>query len=73
MTMIENQHFNCMKMVSCKVTTIENDVKRKLGGVGCWGHSWGNRGCRGVRGALGAGRTLGTQRPKGHIGGIGGS
>ena len=32
--MIENEHFNCMKMVSCKVTTIENDENRKLGGVG---------------------------------------
>ena len=36
MTMIENEHFNCVKMVSCKVT-IENDDNRKLGGVGMLG------------------------------------
>ena len=28
--MIENEYFICMKMVSCKVTTIENDDNRKL-------------------------------------------
>ena len=32
MTTIENEHFNCMKTVSCKVTT-ENDDNRELGGV----------------------------------------
>ena len=30
MMMIENEHFNCMKMVSCKVMTIENDDNKKL-------------------------------------------
>ena len=34
MMMIENEHFNCMKTVSCKVTIVEHDDNRKLGGVG---------------------------------------
>ena len=38
MMMIENEHFNCMKMVSCEVTTIEHDNNWKLGGVGVLGH-----------------------------------
>ena len=37
MTMIENGHFNCVKMVNFKVTTIQNDDNRKLGGVGVLG------------------------------------
>ena len=31
MTMIENEHFNCAKMVSCKVMTIEN--QKGIGGI----------------------------------------
>ena len=38
MMMLENDHFNCMKMVSYKVTAIENDDNRKLRGVGVLGH-----------------------------------
>ena len=63
MTTIENEHFNCMKMVSCKVTTIENDDNRKLGGVGMLRAIMGVTG--GVRGVLGAGRNCrysGTRR-----------
>ena len=47
-TMIENEHFNCMKMVSCKVTTIENDDNRKLGSVGVLGAIMGVTGGVGV-------------------------
>ena len=36
MTMIENKHFNCIKMVSCKVMTTENNDDSKLEGRGCW-------------------------------------
>ena len=53
MTTIENEHFNCMKMVSCKVTTIENDDNRKLGDVGVLGPFWGDRRCRGCQGCIG--------------------
>ena len=53
MITIENEHFHCMKIVSCKVTTIEYDNNSKLGGVGVLGPLWGDRGCRGVRGVLG--------------------
>ena len=51
---IENEHFNCMKMVSCKVMTIDN--QKGYRGIGA------PRGCRGVgairgcQGVLGAGR-----------------
>ena len=45
---IENEHFNCMKMVSCKVTTIENDDNRTLGDEG---DHYGETG--GVRGVYG--------------------
>ena len=58
MTTIENEHFNCMKTVSCKVTTIENGDNRKLVGIGCWG-SFGDDGGVGVSGVYwGAGRGL---------------
>ena len=44
--MIENEHLNCMQMVSCKLT-IENDDNRKLWGVtvlhGCM-VNWQGRG-----------------------------
>ena len=65
MTTIENEHFNCMKMVSCKVTTIENDDNRKLGGIGVWGHYGGDGvyGCQGCIGVLAG--TVGTQGPEG--------
>ena len=43
--MIENECFNCMKMVSCKVTNIEHDDNRKLGGVGVM---WAIMGVTGV-------------------------
>ena len=45
MTMIANEHFNCRKMVSCKVTRIENQEYRWH--KGALGAPWG---CRGVRG-----------------------
>ena len=56
MMAIENEHFNCMKTVSCKVTSIENDDNRKLGGVGLLG-------CQGYIGGLT--ETVGTQGPEG--------
>ena len=64
MTMIENEHFNCMKMVSCKVMTIDNQKgyrwhKGELEaprGVGVLGAIRGIRGCRGCQGCIGAGR-----------------
>ena len=74
MTMIENEHFNCMQMVSCKVTMITNDNNRKLGGTGVGGHYQGDRGvgvywgtgrdCRysGARRGIGASGVLGTPR-----------
>ena len=62
---IENEHFHCMKMVSCKVTTIEHNNNYKLGGVGVLGPVWGDRGVGGVRGVLGLAVTLGTQGPEG--------
>ena len=58
---IENDCFNCMKMVICTVTTIENQKEYRghqgalgfLGGVGVhFGGVMGIRGCRGVRGVL---------------------
>ena len=59
MRMIEHEHFNCMKMVSCKVTN-ENDDNRKLGGVGTiLGVT------EGIRGVLGLAGTVGTQGPEG--------
>ena len=53
MTMTENKHFNWAKMVSCKVTTIENQRgyrwnKGALGAPGGVGASGAIRGCRGV-------------------------
>ena len=73
MTMIENECSNCMKMVSCKVMTI--DTRRGigsmrehwdlLGGVGGVGAIEGIRGCRGVRGVLGLTGSVGTQGPEG--------
>ena len=54
MIMIENECFNCMKTVSCKVTTIENDDNRKLGGVGMLGAILGVTGCvEGCQGCIG--------------------
>ena len=63
--MMENEHFNCMKMVSCKVTTIKNDDNRKLGGVGVLGPLWvtGDVGVSGVYWGLAG--TVGTQAPEG--------
>ena len=59
MMTIENEHFNCMKMVSCTVTTIENDDNRKPGDVGVFGTIMGgDKGVGGVRGALGSWRGL---------------
>ena len=60
MMMIENEHFNCTKMVSCKVTTIENDNNRKLGGVGA---IMGVTGVSGVYWELAG--TVGTPGPEG--------
>ena len=75
MMTIENECFNCMKMVSCKVMTIENDDNWKLGSVGVLGPLWGDMECRGVRVVLGADRdnlgTQGTDRGIGASGGIG--
>ena len=67
MTMIETECFNCMKTVSCKMTTIENDDNRKLGGVGVLeAIIGGDRGCRGCQGCIeGMERTLGNQGPEG--------
>ena len=53
---IENDHLNCMKMVSCKVTTIENQKGyrgirehwRLIGGVGGLAGNFGSVG--GIRG-----------------------
>ena len=62
MMMIENEHFNCMKTISCKVTTIEHDDNRKLGceGVGAIigvtgvsGVYWGLAGTLGIKGPEG--------------------
>ena len=64
MMMIENEHFNCMKMVSCKVMTIEHDDNRKLGDVGVLGQLWGDRECRGVRVYLGLAGIVDTQGPE---------
>ena len=44
MMTIANEHFNCIKMVSCKVTTIKTS---RCGGVG--GHHGDDRGVGGVR------------------------
>ena len=55
MMTIENDHFNCMKMVICKVTTIENHkgFGGILGGVGVhFGVSGGIRGVGGISGVL---------------------
>ena len=64
MPTIENEHLNCMKTVSCKVTTIENQkgyrghhralwAARDVGGEGGYvGSVRGHQGCRGVRGVL---------------------
>ena len=62
--MIENEHFNCMKMVNCKVMIIDNQKgyrwhKGALGAPrGCRGVGIirGLRGVGGVNGVLGAGR-----------------
>ena len=54
MMMIENEHFNYMNVVSCKVTTIEHDDNRQLGGVGVFGALWGDRDIGSVRGVLGS-------------------
>ena len=50
--MIENEHFNCMKTVSCKVTTIENQ-KGYRGHQGALGASRGVGPILGVSGASG--------------------
>ena len=49
---IKNEHFNFMKMVSCKVTTIEHD-NCKLGDVGVWGAIMGVTGGVGHQGCIG--------------------
>ena len=75
MTMIENEHFNCVKMVSCKATTIDNwkgyrwhrghwGSPRGCRGVGAIRGVRDFRGCRGVRGVLQAGRDC-THRAEG--------
>ena len=64
MMTIENEHFNCMKMVSYKVTTIEHDNNQKLGGVGVLGAIMRLRG--GVGGVLGLTGIVGTQGHKGY-------
>ena len=62
MTTIENEHLNCIKMVSCKVKTIENQkVYRGHQGAlgaprGCrdyFGSVRGHQGCRGCQGSIG--------------------
>ena len=75
MMTIENEHFNCMKMVSCKVTTIEHDDNRQLDDVGVLGAIMGVTGdIRGVLWAVmvcrysGARRGIGTS---GHWGVLG--
>ena len=65
---VENEYFNWVKMVSCKVTTIEHDNNQKLWSVGCWGHYGVDRGCRGVRGVLRGWKKLGTQGLRGYRG-----
>ena len=65
MMMIENEHFNCMKMVSCKVTTIENDDNIKLGGVGVFRAIIGMTRCSRCQVYWGLAGTVGTQGPEG--------
>ena len=63
---IENEHFNCKMMVSCKVTTIANDDKRNLGCRGVGGHYGGDRGVM-VSGVYwGLTGTVGTLHQKGY-------
>ena len=52
MTMIAYKHYNCTKMVSCKVTTIENQMENR------WHKEalrapWGVGGIRGSLGGVG--------------------
>ena len=67
MTTIENEHFNCSKMVSYKVMTIENQKGYRwhkevlgaprdvggIGGVGVSGEYWGLAGSVGTQGPEG--------------------
>ena len=69
--MIENEHFNCMKMDSCKVMTIDNQKgyrwhKGALGASRGVGAIRGIRGCRGCQGCIrGLTGSVGTYRPVG--------
>ena len=77
MTMIENECFNCVKMVSHKVMTIDNQKgyrwhkealgsHRNVGGVGShYGASGGVRGIGDIRGILGADRECRYSGPEG--------
>ena len=51
MTMIENEHFICMKTVSCKVMTIDNQ-KGYRWYKGHWGFLGGVGGVGAIRGVL---------------------
>ena len=76
MTMIENEQSNCMKMVSCRVMTIDNQKGYRwhkghwgiLGGVGSVGairEHWGHQRCRVSRMYWGLAGSVGTQGPEG--------
>ena len=72
MTVIENEHSNCVKMVSCKVMTIDSqNICGIMGhwgtprGLGLLGRHWGHQGV-GVSGVYwGLARSVGTQGPAG--------
>ena len=64
MRKIENEHFNCVKMVSCKVT-IANDDNRNLEVYGVGAIMGMTRGIGGVMGVLGLAGTVGTLGPEG--------
>ena len=72
MTTIENEHFNCVKMVSYKVMTTENQkgYMWHMGHwgtpKGCWGPLGGIRGIGGVRGYWRLARSVGTEGQKGY-------
>ena len=61
--MIENEHSNCMKTVSCKVMTIDNQkgYRQDKGALGSPRGGGAVRGCQGCRGILGVASGLGAQ------------
>ena len=69
MTMIENKHFNCTKIVSCKVMTFKTQKRYRwylghlglLGGVGDIRGCWRVSGCWGCTGGLAG--SVGTEGP----------